>query len=189
MEYKWPVLCLNSDNDDGGSVTRCWKENSPKFFQKYSKKYPQQFLLKKRRCSKWPKSRQTFVLLINENLLPKTFKNAQSGHTVQRRWRHWQRKWCRLQLQEEYLQRLEEGNRSLSSELKLSHSCESQWDGLIIIEIEIFTHREIEHGRVQALDKIKPAFIYFRFKISWIRKTVFENRNIFCLFLKCPSLA
>ena len=32
-------------------------------------------------------------------------------------------------------------------------------------------------------------FIYSRFNISWIRKTVFENRNIFCLSLKCPSLA
>ena len=39
------------------------------------------------------------------------------------------------------------------------------------------------------VDKIKPVFIYCRFNISWIRKTIFENKNMFCMFLKCPSLA
>ena len=41
----------------------------------------------------------------------------------------------------------------------------------------------------EPVDKIKPVFIYSRFNISWIRKTVFENKNIICIFLKCPSLA
>ena len=165
------------------------KKTRPNFSKSIPKSTRSNFYLRSDDVQNGQKVAKHLCYLSTKICCQKLLKNAQSGHTVQRRWRHWQRKWCRLQLQEEYLQRLEEGNRSLSSELKLSHSCESQWDGLIIIEIEIFTHREIEHGRVQALDKIKPAFIYFRFKISWIRKTVFENRNIFCLFLKCPSLA
>ena len=35
---------------------------------------------------------------------------------------------------------------------------------------------------VEPVDKIKPVFIYCRFNISWIRKTVFENKNIFAYF-------
>ena len=42
---------------------------------------------------------------------------------------------------------------------------------------------------IHALDKFKPVFIYCRFNISWIRKTVSVHINIFCLFLKWTSLA
>ena len=39
------------------------------------------------------------------------------------------------------------------------------------------------------LDKFKLFFVYYRFNISSIRKTVSVYINIFCLFLKCTSLA
>ena len=38
-----------------------------------------------------------------------------------------------------------------------------------------------------AVDKIKLIFIYWRFNISWIKKSFFENKNIFYQFWKCPS--
>ena len=47
------------------------------------------------------------------------------------------------------------------------------------IEIEVYTYRD---AKVQALDKIKPVFIYCRFNPSCIRKTVFEKRNTFAFF-------
>ena len=38
------------------------------------------------------------------------------------------------------------------------------------------------------LDEFKLDFVYYRFNISWIRKTVLKTKY-FCPFLKCPSLA
>ena len=35
---------------------------------------------------------------------------------------------------------------------------------------------------VEAVDKIKLVFISCRYNISWIRKTVFENKYIFAYF-------
>ena len=37
---------------------------------------------------------------------------------------------------------------------------------------------------VEPVDKIWPVFIYCMFNISWIRKTVFENKIYFAYFLK-----
>ena len=55
--------------------------------------------------------------------------------------------------------------------------------------IEIVVYTWIGHAQVQVLDKIKLVFIYRWFSIAWKRKTVLENGNMFCLFLKYPSLA
>ena len=54
------------------------------------------------------------------------------------------------------------------------------------IEIVVYTHRESMLYGASRLNK--TGFIYSRFNISWIRKTVFEKK-IFCLLLSCRSLA
>ena len=41
---------------------------------------------------------------------------------------------------------------------------------------------------LHALDKIKLVFIYCRFDISWIRKTVLQTETIFGSCLKYPNL-
>ena len=58
------------------SVTRYRYKKKPNFFQKLPKYYPQHFFLKSAVFQNSPKGLQVFPLLMQENLLPKTFKNV-----------------------------------------------------------------------------------------------------------------